>query len=110
MKKAMISQPMNGLSEEQIRSAREKAIHDLHARGYEVMNTYFEDDWPSKAAPEDVKHNAVHFLARSINAMSHCDAVYFCDGWQLARGCKIEHDVANSYNLEMLYPTKTLEG
>ena len=29
--------------------------------------------------------------------MSECDTVYFCKGWENARGCKIEHEVAKSY-------------
>lgn len=39
MMKAMLSQPMAGKSEEEIRATREKAIKALEAKGYEIVNT-----------------------------------------------------------------------
>lgn len=44
-KKAMLSQPMNGLTDEQIVATRNKAIAVLEAHGYEVVNTLFTDEW-----------------------------------------------------------------
>ena len=35
--------------------------------------------------------------------MSRCNAVYFCKGWENARGCKIEHDAAVAYGLKIIY-------
>ena len=35
--------------------------------------------------------------------MSLCHAAYFCKGWEDARGCRIEHDAAVAYGLEVLY-------
>lgn len=35
--------------------------------------------------------------------MTLCHAVYFCKGWENARGCRIEHDIAVAYGLEALY-------
>ena len=29
--------------------------------------------------------------------MSKCNAVYFCKGWENARGCRIEHETAKAY-------------
>lgn len=37
------------------------------------------------------------------NDMSLCHAAYFCKGWENARGCRIEHDAAVAYGLEVLY-------
>lgn len=48
MKKAMLSQPMAGKSEEEIVATREKAIAALKANGYEIVNTLFTDEWYSK--------------------------------------------------------------
>ncbi|WP_419040028.1 Lar family restriction alleviation protein [Parolsenella catena] len=31
------------------------------------------------------------------------DAAYFAKGWENARGCRIEHDAAVAYGLEVLY-------
>ena len=47
MMKAMLSQPMAGKSEEEIKTTREKAIEVLKDKGYEVVNTLFTDEWYS---------------------------------------------------------------
>lgn len=48
MRKAMLSQPMAGKTQEEIIATREKAIAALKARGFEVINTLFTDEWYSK--------------------------------------------------------------
>ena len=35
--------------------------------------------------------------------MSKCDAVLFCQGWENARGCCIEHEAAKKYGVLILY-------
>ena len=45
--KAMLSQPMAGKSEEEIKATREKAIAVLKEKGYEIINTLFTDEWYS---------------------------------------------------------------
>ena len=45
MKKAMLSQPMAGKTEEEIIAVREKAIKILEERGYTIINTLFTDEW-----------------------------------------------------------------
>lgn len=103
-KKAMISQPMNGLTDEEIEKTRNKAIKHLERLGYKVVNTMFKDDLYSESAKDrGVMSIPVYYLARSLEGMSFCDAVYFCDGWEDARGCRIEHDVAEEYGLDIIY-------
>ena len=104
-KKAMFSQPMRGKTEEEIVATREKAMATLKAKGYEVINTLFTDEWYSKdkMAERGVVQIPLCFLAKSLENMSKCHAAYFCKGWQNARGCKIEHDVAQAYGLEIIY-------
>ena len=48
MLKAMLSQPMAGKTDEEIRETREKAIKVLRERGYEIVNTLFTDEWYSR--------------------------------------------------------------
>ena len=47
MKKAMLSQPMAGKTDEEIIATREQAIKALEAKGYEIVNTLFTDEWYS---------------------------------------------------------------
>jgi hypothetical protein len=42
-------------------------------------------------------------LAKSLEKMAHCNTVYFAKGWENARGCKIEHEVALQYGLNIFY-------
>ena len=103
--KAMISQPMAGKTNEEIVAAREHAITVLESKGYEVVNTLFTDEWYSSEAMKarGVEQIPLCFLAKSLENMSKCHAAYFCKGWRQARGCRIEHEVALAYGLEVIY-------
>lgn len=103
--KAMLSQPMGGKTDEEIIATREKAIEALTKLGYDVVNTLFTDEWYSdeKMQERGVVQIPLCFLAKSLEAMSECNAVYFCKGWENARGCKIEHDAAVAYGLKIIY-------
>ena len=105
MMKAMLSQPMAGKSEEEIRATREKALKALEKRNYEIVNTLFTDEWYSsdKMKERGVVQIPLCFLAKSLENMSLCHAAYFCKDWEQARGCRIEHDAAVAYGLTILY-------
>lgn len=104
-KKAMLSQPMNGLTDEQIVATRNKAVAALEAQGYEIINTLFTDEWynPENMEARGVVQIPLCFLAKSLENMSLCHAAYFCKGWENARGCKIEHEAAVAYGLTIIY-------
>ncbi|MGM9542592.1 MAG: DUF4406 domain-containing protein [Candidatus Limivicinus sp.] len=103
--KAMLSQPMAGKTDEEIIATRENAISTLKEKGYEIVNSLFTDEWYNRDAMEKrgVIQIPLCFLAKSIESMSLCHAAYFCKGWENARGCRIEHDVAKAYGLTILY-------
>ena len=105
MKKAMLSQPMAGKSDKEIVETRERAIKALEEKGYEIINTLFTDEWYSKEQMEQrgVVQIPLCFLAKSLENMSLCHAAYFCKGFEKARGCRIEHEVAKAYGLEIIY-------
>lgn len=103
--KAMLSQPMAGKTEQEIIETRERAITALKENGYDVVNTLFTDEWYNNEAMEarGVVQIPLCFLAKSLENMSLCHAVYFCKGWENARGCRIEHEAAKAYGLEIIY-------
>lgn len=103
--KAMLSQPMAGKTDEEIIATREKAIKALEARGYEIVNTLFTDEWYNRENMEKrgVVQIPLCFLAKSLENMSLCHAVYFCKGWEQARGCRLEHDATVAYGLTVIY-------
>ena len=103
MKKLFISQPMKGLSNEQIENVRESAIEAGTARikevygedePVEVLESFFKDA-PHDAAP-------LWFLGESLKMLSTADVAYFCEGWEDARGCRIENDCAIAYDLPLV--------
>lgn len=105
MMKAMLSQPMAGKSKSEIVATREKAIAALESAGYEIVNTLFTDEWYSEASMQErgVVNRPLCFLAKSLENMSLCHAAYFCKGWENTRGCRLEHEAAKAYGLEIIY-------
>jgi len=95
---------MAGLSEDEIVATRDRAIKALEARGYEIVNTLFTDDWYSDEQMEKrgVVNIPLCYLAKSLENMSLCHAAYFCKGWERARGCRIEYEAARAYGLEII--------
>lgn len=94
--KVMISQPMKGKTEEQIKAERKEVIEKFNKLHIEVVDTIFTEE-----APKDC-HAAVYYLAKSIDAMKDIDAIYFMEDWYQARGCKIEREVAKEYGIKIL--------
>ena len=103
--KAMLSQPMAGKTQAEIVATREKAIAALEEKGYEIVNTLFTDEWyhPEKMKERGVVQIPLCFMAKSLENMSLCHAAYFCKGWENARGCKLEHEAAKAYGVEVIY-------
>lgn len=97
MKKLFISQPMNGRSDAEIKEERQNILLQAVAEcgeEIELIDSYFED------APHDAK--PLWFLGESLKMLSVADVVYFADGWEAARGCRIEHECAREYGLEII--------
>lgn len=95
--KIFISQPMRGRSNEEILAERNAAVEAVKKElgtDVEVLDTFFAD------APADKK--PLWFLAKSIELLDEADAVYFCNDWESARGCRIEHLCAASYGVKIL--------
>ena len=101
-KNAMISQPMNGKSDEEILSVKNKAAKWLEDHGYRVLNTFFDFNHDALKSV-GYKNISLCYLSRSLETMSKCDTVYFCKGWEYARGCCVEHEAAVKYRLELIY-------
>jgi hypothetical protein len=102
--RVMISQPMAGLTDQEIVTIRDQAICEIRKMGGTVINTLFSDEWKkNQNRIDDFVVSPLWFLAKSLEVMSTCHTVYFCKGWENARGCKIEHDAAVAYGLTIIY-------
>lgn len=93
MTKVFISQPMNGLADEEIMRERERAIRAAarNLGDIEVLDSVFED------VPEDA--TPLWYLGQSILVLAQADVAYFVRGWETARGCLIEHECAARYGI-----------
>ena len=100
MKKLFISQPMRGLTDEEILKAREK----IRVRAEMVMGEPLEliDSFLADYPGEINKHVPVWYLGKSIQLLSQADIAYFGGDWRNARGCKIEHEIADKYGIKII--------
>lgn len=97
MLKLFISQPMRDRPEEEILDEREYAIKRVKCvvGEVEVIDSYLKNI-PENATP-------LWCLGKSIELLSTADIVYFCDGWDKARGCRIEQACAVAYGIDTMY-------
>lgn len=96
MKKIMISQPMRGKTNEEIKKEREQLVKEIENNGDIVLDTVFD------TAPKGVDE-PIYYLSKSIEYLAQADAVLFMKGWEKARGCKIEHEVAIEYGKDVFH-------
>jgi len=98
MKKLFISQPMAGLTDKEILKKREEIrlkAEEKIGEPVEVIQSFFEDFEPIGNVP-------VAYLGKSISLLAEADVAYFGEGWREARGCKIEHEVAVQYGIDII--------
>ena len=87
-----ISQPMSGKSDAEILTVREEVkaiIREKYGDNVFIIDSFIK----SNKSP-------VYMLGTAISLMSSADVVFFAKGWEHSRGCKIEHQVAESYGIE----------
>ena len=100
MKKLFISQPMKGLTDEEILKAREEIktrAEQAIGEQVELIDSFVED------YPREInKSIPVWYLGKSIQFLSQADIAYFSGDWRNARGCKIEYEVANAYGIKTI--------
>ena len=94
--KVMISQPMRGKTEEQIRNERVELVERLKEEGHEVVDTVFDDFKNGQNTP-------LHYLAKSIEFLANVDCLVCMPGCEKARGCRIEEQCAKEYGKFIKY-------
>ena len=94
MTKLFISQPMRGLSEEEIFRRRvelKTKAQSILDDEVELLDSYFVNA-PLSSSP-------LWYLGRSLQILSSADVAMFAKDYQDARGCKIEYDCALAYSI-----------
>ena len=95
--KVFLSHPMHDLTEEQIMSIRDSAYYYLRSvyGNIEIIDNLHMYESPKNSG-------RLWHLGKSIQQMEEADAIYFCEGWENARACLIERQVAEKYGLRIL--------
>ena len=112
---ATISQPIKGYKDEEIIESRNRAIDFLKSRGFKFADNFFSNDmFVSNIYGTDVRfekidnENEMNLLVKSLNIIIKCTTIYFCKGWRDEPKCRIEHQVAVEYGLEIIYEEDVL--
>ena len=92
-----ISQPMSGLSHEEIMKVRNEATQYIESK-------YPDDNIIVLPSYQNVEPNvtynaisAVNLLGNAISMMGGANIVYFVPGWQKSKCCQIENEVARRW-------------
>ena len=110
--KVFISVPMRGRTDQEIAGAitiaksKLSEIADENNEPVEYVDNFVP--MPKKDEVNDIENLSMWCLGGAIQKMSKCDTIYFCPGWDEARGCIIERSVAVSYGLMRLYQNDQL--
>lgn len=99
MKKVFISQPIKGKTDNEILLERDRAvklIEEFVGEDIEIIDNLIKDQPPIGI------NESLWFIGKSIELMSKADIAYFINGWDKARGCKIEHECAIQYRLKTI--------
>lgn len=100
--KLFVSLPMRGKTTEQIRQeiaeASQRFLDIKWNEGVELMAISVID---SVFVLEEGTDPLV-YLGKSIELMAQADYVFFVDGWEKARGCQVEHLIAEKYGKEIV--------
>ena len=94
--KVMISIPMNGRTESEVKEQKRKIKEAFAKLHIEVVNSVFMEE------VEGYNHTALYYIAKSIDVMGKVDAVYFVKDWETARGCRIERQICEAYGVKIL--------
>lgn len=108
MKKLFISQPMRGKTDEEILAVRAQAIQSAErvlGEEVEVIDSFFK----GAVGPSTVLSRPLWFLGESLKLLSGADVAYFVEGWEAARGCRIEHECAVEYGITTIEDYRRFE-
>ena len=95
--KVFVSVPTLGRADSEV-DAEKSAILDrlraVHDEPVELIDSYVSED-----APVSGDRAGAWYLGESIKRLATADAACFADGWEKARGCRIERLVCERYNI-----------
>ena len=96
--KVMISQPMNGVPDSEVRKIQDDLKEKFAKYNIDVIDSFL-----TEVPSTEIRNPRLFYLGRTIqNFLSDVDAVYFCTGWERAKGCRIERHICEEYGIPIL--------
>ena len=106
-----ISQPMSGLSDDEILRRRNEIIDKVeeyfHTDKLKIQDSFFD----SSESNLKIRNKSLYWLSRSIEKLADSDVIIMATGWENSRGCKIEYECARLYDIMVIFEdTKYIVG
>lgn len=98
--KVYISQPMRGLSSDEIIKTRSEIQDEIRAMLPDADGD--EIEFIDSYLKNHTAMTPLKCLSTSIFLLADADYAYFGEGWKNYRGCKIEHECAVQYGISIL--------
>lgn len=102
--KVFLCLPMSGRTEEdilkEINEMKEASIHYFQDKHPDCEIVYIANYRPES---EEESNNPVFLLGRGImTLMAQANVCLFSKNWKDSKGCKIEHDIAETYKIDIM--------
>ena len=88
--------PMAGKSDEQVKEEMDELKAIVESAGYQVADSIVADS-------DEAKNKPLFYLSKSLEILSSCDAIFMAEGWEHARGCRLERQAADKYGIDVKY-------
>lgn len=117
--KVFLSQPMSGLSDDEVLLTRKNMFKLLQENSATVLQFAIEDKDEYNFDFEYLENSKVdieiidntqfdekldlQYLGYDIDKMAEADVVVFAPGWENSRGCKVEFHIASEYKYRCMF-------
>lgn len=98
MSKVYISGPISGHDPEQVKERFDMVMANLKEDGLHPVSPL------NNGLPEG--SNWMDHMRADISMMMKCDSVAFMANWNISRGCRVEHQLAESLGMKIMYLSK----
>lgn len=105
--KLFISIPTNGRADSEVDAEKAAILGRIRATYDEPVELI--DSYVSEDAPVTGDRAGAWYLGESIKRLATADVAYFADGWDKARGCRLEFSVCKRYGIPVIANSELAE-
>lgn len=97
-----VSVPTMGRSDEEVEAVKQDALRRVRETldpSATLTDSYFREDAPAELYGDRI---GIWYLGESLKRLAESETAFFADGWEAARGCRIERAVCEAYGVGIL--------